>query len=326
MRFGGPPRIKSFNGEEAITSAILDLTQGKQLKLYFISGHGEGSLKDFKVDGFSELASKIERENMSAEELVLVGEESVPSDCDVRVAAGPTRPFIPEEIQKLQAYLGGGGKLLVMLDPLSETNLGSFLAQWGARVTDTIVVDPAKKLPFVDAANLYVNDFSAHEITQKLQNSAVLLFLAREVDAARGGRPGLEATSLLTTSPMGWGETDLTKTTFSFDESVDAKGPVSLAVAVKGPEGTGARMVVIGDSDFAANGQLKNMGNSDFFLNCVNWLGVREKLIAIGPKPFEDIKLQLNRSQMKRVFLFSVVVLPALTLVLGIVVWFRRRR
>lgn len=326
MRFGGPPRIKSFSGEEAITSAILDLTQGKQMKPYFVSGHGEGSLKDLKVDGFSELASKLERENMAAEELVLVGAESVPADCDVLVIAGPTKPFTPEEIQKLQAYLGGGGKLLVMLDPLSETNLGSFLTEWGVHVTDTIVVDPARKLPFVNAANLYVSEFTDHEISRTLQNSAVLLFLAREVDAAKGSRPGLEAMPLFRTSPMGWGESDLTKTTFSFDESVDTKGPVSLGVAVKETKEPGARMVVIGDSDFIANGQIRNMANADLFLNCVNWLAVREKLIAIGPKPLEQVNLVLNRSQMIRVFLFSVVVLPSLVLVLGVVVWFRRRR
>ena len=326
MRYGEAPQIKSFNGEEAVTSAILDLTQGKQVKLYFVSGHGERSLKDFTVDGFSELGGKLERENMAAEEIVLAGAESVPGDCDVLVIAGPTRPFSPDEVTRLDAYAEKGGKILVLLDPLSETNLGLFLRKWGVAASDTIVVDPAKKLPFVDAANLYVNDFTAHEISEKLKNSAVLFFLARAVDVAGGGSPDLEAETLLRTSPGGWGEVDLTKTTFSFDESADKKGPVSLAVAVKEKKEPRARLVVIGDSDFVANGQIRNMANADFFLNCANWLAVREKLIAIGPKKMENVTLSLSSKQMLRVFLVSVAGIPFIGLLLGIVVWFRRRR
>ncbi|MDP8248276.1 MAG: GldG family protein [Candidatus Tritonobacter lacicola] len=326
MRFGAPPRVKSFSGEEAITSAIVDLTEGEQTRLYFTAGHGEGSLKDAGIDGFSELGNKLERENILAAELVLVGQESVPGDCDVLVIGGPTRPFPPEEVNRLDAYMEKGGKLLVLLDPLSETNLISFLKKWGVDTPDTIVVDPARKLPFVDASNLYVQDFTGHEISGSMKNSAVLFILARAVDVAGGRNPDLDAATLLRTSPSGWGEVDFTKTTFSFDESSDRKGPVSLAVAVKEKKEPHARMVVVGDSDFVANGQLRNMGNADFFLNCTNWLAVREKLIAIGPKDMENVKLTFSSAQMLRVFLLCVVILPSLGLVLGIAVWIRRRR
>ena len=47
-------------------------------------------------------------------------------------------------------------------------------------------------------------------------------------------------------------------------------------------------MVVIGDSDFAANSVLGVQGNRDLFLNTVNWLAQQENLIAIRPREPED--------------------------------------
>ena len=38
---GGAPEIKAFHGEEAFTSAILDVTESRVPKIYFTSGHGE---------------------------------------------------------------------------------------------------------------------------------------------------------------------------------------------------------------------------------------------------------------------------------------------
>ena len=45
------PRLKDFKGEQAITSALLELTEGKTNKIYFVGGHGEPDLgaQDLKV-------------------------------------------------------------------------------------------------------------------------------------------------------------------------------------------------------------------------------------------------------------------------------------
>jgi ABC-type uncharacterized transport system involved in gliding motility auxiliary subunit len=120
--------------------------------------------------------------------------------------------------------------------------------------------------------------------------------------------------------------------TFRFDEE-DMKGPVSIGVAVEAnPEKTAGkpiqnvRIVVIGDSDFIANGQIGNLGNASFFLNIVNWLTNREKLIAIGPKIPEQTRVRLNAAQMNHILWFSLLGLPACSVLLGLGVWWRRRK
>jgi ABC-type uncharacterized transport system involved in gliding motility auxiliary subunit len=87
-----------------------------------------------------------------------------------------------------------------------------------------------------------------------------------------------------------------------------------------------ARMVVVGDSDFAVNSYFRAQGNGNLFLNMVSWLAQDEDLIAIRPKPPEDRRVILSQSQQRWLMYLTVFVLPGAVLVAGISVWQRRRR
>jgi ABC-type uncharacterized transport system involved in gliding motility auxiliary subunit len=87
----------------------------------------------------------------------------------------------------------------------------------------------------------------------------------------------------------------------------------------------GTRLVVFGDSDFAGNSSLTLGGNSDLFLNSVNWLAEEEELISISPKPPVSRVLVLSPGQARFLQYSSVIFLPAAVLLVGAVVWWRRR-
>jgi ABC-type uncharacterized transport system involved in gliding motility auxiliary subunit len=131
-----------------------------------------------------------------------------------------------------------------------------------------------------------------------------------------------------------WGETDLKNQNASFDEKSDLKGPLTLAVAVskevqpasEGKPALKARLVVVGDSDFAGIPYFQSQGNGNLFMNMVSWLAQDEDLISIRPKDPVDRKIVLSESQSRMLQLFSLVFLPGAVLVLGIAVWTRRRR
>ena len=86
------------------------------------------------------------------------------------------------------------------------------------------------------------------------------------------------------------------------------------------------RLVVIGDSDFATNAQLTNVGNRDFALAAMQWLTSQEQLIGIGPKPLESIKLNLTASQMSYLFWFSFAGFPSFAFAGGAIMWWLRRQ
>jgi ABC-2 type transport system permease protein len=82
---------------------------------------------------------------------------------------------------------------------------------------------------------------------------------------------------------------------------------------------------VFGDSDFAANGFLGVEGNSDLFLNAVNWLAGQDNLISVRPRDAADRRITMTPDRTRITVLFSVLFLPMLFIGAGIVTWWRRR-
>jgi len=61
-------------------------------------------------------------------------------------------------------------------------------------------------------------------------------------------------------------------------------------------------------------------------MSALNWLLDREELMAIAPKPIEEIKLSLTRKQLNRLFWISIAGIPAIAGVAGLLVWLQRRK
>jgi len=320
----GQPSLKAFTGEEAFTSALISVTQAVQPLMWMTTGHGEKSVDDLEPLGLADLNKYLERENMRVESVTLLEKPAIPQTVNVLIVPGPTRRFVEQEIALVDTYLQQGGRLLALLDPSQDTGLEELLLRWGVQLGHNIVIDPARQLPFVSAANLFVTTYTQHPIVEKMQTLMTLFPLTRSVQPMTDLQ-GLQATALALTSPQGWGETNTDSTTFEFNEETDLKGPVPIATAVSREDESPTRLVVIGDSDFAANGQLGNVGNLDLVLGTLNWLAAQEQRIGIGPKPLESIKLSLTASQMTGVFWFSLTALPGLSILLGLGMWWIRR-
>jgi ABC-type uncharacterized transport system involved in gliding motility auxiliary subunit len=101
-----------------------------------------------------------------------------------------------------------------------------------------------------------------------------------------------------------------------------------LTLAAAGTVKTGGkegRFVAVGSSNWVANNILRFNGNRDLFLNMMNWLSSDEDLISIRPKEPEDRRLMLSRRQMSMIFSSSVIGLPLIVVVAGLMVWWKRR-
>lgn len=324
-----PPK---FKGEEAFTSAILNLTEGKAPAVFFTTGHGEKDVEGTDRMAVSELVKLLRRENCSVNKLQTLQEGDIPAHADALIIVSPRQKFLPVETDKLDVYLQRGGKLLVLLDPLSDSGLEPLLRKWGVEADNNMVLDPVLRLSGAGPTTLVVYGFGVHPITDKLKGSAVLLSLARSVRPAPDA--GDSAVVLLAASKEAWGETDMMSKQAQFDPGKDLQGPVSLGVAVAkkfpgakpGDPAVEARLVVLGDSDFLTNLQLSNGGNMDLFSNAVNWLVSREKMISIGPKIAEVPTVTVNAAQMKMILWFTVIIMPLAAIAAGVAVWYRRRR
>lgn len=349
MQMGGEAQMTGFKGEQLFTSAILQLVEGKKPKILFVTGHGERSLDDRTPRGFAGAQEILGADNFEIEEWASLGKDAVPAGTDLVVIAGPTGTFSPPELNALAAFVDGGGRLLVLLDPtlgqaagagLVNTGLEGWLTRYGVQVGANIVIDPPNGLPFFGPETFFVQSYGDHPIVAPFSQGGLSVFLnlARSVGAA-ANPGGLTVTELMRSSPEGWGETGLGQLENVQKDAADTQGPVPLAVAVERPAPEGGaeaagpnapkplRLVVIGDSDFGANQLLQSRTENQVLLaNAFNWLVEREALLGIPPKKTEQVKLNLTGGQMRTVFLLSLLVLPGLAIVSGALVYFRRRR
>lgn len=335
----GAREMKAFKGEEAFTSAIVAVAEDRQARVYFAAGHGEGSIDSGERGrGFADAKQLLERDNLTVATWESLGKDAVPADADAIIVAGPRTALLGPETAAIEKYIAAGGGVLLLLDPVlpapgappADFGLGTVLSENGIRLGVDIVVDPANALPLVGAETVFANRYGTHPIVRALaaEGLPVILPLARSVTKAENAA---SATMLVETSADGWGETGLANLDSALNKDPgDVPGPVSLAVAAGAPETEKApakkgRLVVVGNSRFAAAGSLGTGGNANLFLNSIHWLTGSEKKIGIAPKTPEQASLSLTQAQVRRISLLAILGMPAMAILLGIWVWYRRR-
>jgi gliding motility-associatede transport system auxiliary component len=328
--------------EAALTNGILKLAKAGAKSVCFTIGEGEADIDDAEgAGGFAEFKKSLEGENYQVKKVNLATEAGVPSDCNILVLAGPTRPLVPHLIQTINDYLDHGGRMLVMLrvpqpdNSIDESALVSLLADWGVKAGTNVIVDQVVRLfagPTL-GLNPLVNSYPPHPITVSFDKQTVFP-MTRTVDPIDPPKAGLTVTPLAQTSDTSWAETDLAglfqKQRASFD-TADTKGPVTVADAVDAnldqlKRGKGdARIVVFGDTDSANNQYLEKFFNRDFIMNSVDWLAGEANSITIRPRTLRASRFSLTIGEFDAVFVLSVLLLPELLLIVGIAVWWERR-
>jgi ABC-type uncharacterized transport system involved in gliding motility auxiliary subunit len=202
------------------------------------------------------------------------------------------------------------------------------LKKWNIQAADNIVLDVSGMGQMFGTGPEYplVSDYGSHAITKDFGHTMSIFPLARAIKVTGGA--GANATPLLTTSENSYAKDKITPgQQIKYEPGKDQKGPLTIgAAASKGLGGKKeARLVVIGDSDFASNGVLKFQRNADLFLNSVNWLAEEEDLISIRPKSATNRSVTMSESQQRTFFWLSVLFMPLAVIGSGIYIWWKRR-
>jgi ABC-type uncharacterized transport system involved in gliding motility auxiliary subunit len=322
--------------EEDLTNAIIKVQRTESKAVYFVQGHGEKDPDNSERGGFASAKAGLEKEGYKAEALNLASEAKVPEDARVLVFAGPRNEPFEKEYEFVNEFLNRGGGVLAMIDPPPAASMASFLKEWHVTPDDDVILDVsgAGRLLGTDPSMPLVLSYRTQAITARMKGQMTFFPLARSIESSGESTGGITTETLFDSSDNSWGETDLKQTEAEFDEKTDRKGPLPMAIAVtkevkpasEDQPAVSARMVVVGDSDFASVPYFDNQGNGDLFLNMVAWLAQEEDLISIRPKAPEDRKVIMSQSQARMLEIFTLVILPGIVLVCGIIVWTRRRR
>lgn len=343
--------------EEDLTNALIKATREKKKILYFLEGHGEGSIDDSGDAGFSTLKAELEKLGYEVKKQTLALSEQFPADADLLVVAGPEKDLLPNELQTVESYINRGGRVMFLVDPETGAALPAFLEKYGFRLANDIVVDTVSRLLGGDYFMPVVSEYETHAVTSRFRY-ATFYPLARSIEQTDTKPAGAVITELAKTSPNSWSERDLKTSEVRFDKDKDKQGPLTIAAVasfkVKPPDSgskpeekpTGAapankagegeagartagekevRLAVVGDSDFLKNRYYGLSGNGNFGANIINWLTEEADLISIQPRTQNPRTINLSPSQMSVMRFVVLYLLPFGTLGLGVYIWLRRR-
>jgi hypothetical protein len=321
-------RPVAFKGEMMFIGALLAVTTPKPFKACFLQGHGEPSLGDSsEAMGYGKFAGILEQNHIQVEPLTLVN-NPVPADCNLLIIAGPKDPIAQHELDQIVQYVTEGGRLLVMFNAYSvnrQTGLEPILANWGVKVASGVIADTNNSY---SGSDVIVSAFGRNPTVNPLTGSSLEMVLPREISRIDPSAPAADGSKVEEIAFSG------PESFLRGHQSTPERRPLPLMVAVEksGVKGVvsergSTRILVIGDSIFLDNQLIDAAANRDFAGYAVNWLLDRTLLLeGLGPKPITEYRIMVSQSQLQKLEWILLGAMPGGVLMLGGLVWLRRRR
>jgi ABC-2 type transport system permease protein len=353
MAFGEGPRVTAFKGEQAITSAMIDLVEGKKNTIGYVTGHKEPSITEPSPltmlnqqpqagSPISVLKTFIENENIKFQELNLFNEPQIPADIKTVMIVGPQYDLSDREIKLLHDFWDKQGRILLLIDPSAKTpKLNAFLNELGVKVNDdrlmAFVRTGIEELALV--RDVQARFFGESPVTKRLANVRALFFggtssITLQPERVRAANIRLQP--LIQAEQGYFAETDY-NTDDQAKLQADAKkaGTAPLTIGVSIEKGGSAdervqmnssRMVVVSNATFIQDNALtQDQQALDFISASANWLLSREQLIGIAPKVPKTLTFSLSEDALRSLRWMILVLIPFVFVVLGTAVWWKRR-
>lgn len=331
-------RTKTLEGaltEPNLTPALASLIRDRKLNAYVVQGHGEAPINGGQGN-LDDAVAELKKRDFNVTVLNLLTQKQIPEDANVLIIPGPKRAFLEPEVKLLETYLSQGKGLLLMLDPGIEAGLDNLLKSWGVTLDKRIVVDASGsgQLMGLGPAIPLVTTYGDHPIAKDFTQGPSFYPLVQAITVTPPSAD-YQSTDLLLTGPQSWAEGDPNQEELQFNAERDRQGPLSVGVAITqklkatatSTEASPiAKLVVIGDSDFATTGPFSKGLNGDVFLNAVTWLGSSQDdaNLSIRPKEQKDRRLELSVTNWRVLVLFGLF-LPLGAFGTATLLWWKRR-
>ncbi len=339
--------------------AALRVLRQRPETICFVTGHGETfrptpdhfhyshveTLKGHETSGAGDVLvadpEQLDRFQLALNEIgfdmrgiVTAATNAIPSDCAVVAEMGPRTAFAPGEADLLAGYLKGGGRLLLLIDPLFPVDAdfeSRLLGAVGLSTEPAIVIDPLNHFR-TDPDKVAVPYYAQHPITRRL---ALTVFpQARPIHVVQPPA-GVNTTVLAASSQDSYRRPP----SAAGGITVAANGPAApnvdrgaeaLAVALEGawPEAQPDkhfRLVFAGTSKFATNEYFPYVSNGELSVAMLRWLADDDAAANLAPQTYDLPQIVLTSRQMRDTFIALEVLLPLTTAFCGVVMWWRRR-
>lgn len=347
--------------DSKVNEALLHVVRA-QRTAYMTVGHGE--LNDPNATWgtgngtqTTQLSAMLRKLNYEVKDLGLMQGlgSDVPEDADLVLMLAPREPLSEEAMGSLDRYLARGGKMFIVLDPLSNAGLGVLENRLGVRFSKVAVTDDKNHLTstrtVADRRLIITTRFSSHASMTTLSrggpNQAIPFINTGSVEKLDLDKsmPTPKRTYVLRSMNESFADEN---NNFQLDEDSETRRMYNLAAAIEldaedqegkergqteGEEQAkeqgyrDMRVMVFADADiFIDLHQLRFSVLSDLFSDAIKWLG-GEEYLAGEIESEKDVLIQHTRSEDVLLFYGTIVGAPLLVLGFGLgIAWWRRNR
>lgn len=336
----------SFLNQQELTNAVLKVSaQGNFRALFITTVDGDGAtmtvLRDILTNQLDWDVQDISLAQLSSpQSTITLNDPNI--DGDIMIIPGGSQPLSEVELGVIQAYLAGGGNLLIMADTnlnddqvslATAANLSAYLeATFGLRFNNDVIVDQTQALqnPLTPVAIDY--DPAAYISTTGIDaaQSITVFDLASSIALAETAPANVITAALVRTGATSYAKADLTAVLNGelARAETDAAGPLVVMAQAENSQ-TGAR-VILASSTALANDQLAvgNVANLSLALNSIVWATNYEDFfqtinVLQASRP-QDQPIVATEGQLATINTF-VIGLPFAVLLIGGALWLLNR-
>ena len=324
--------IRSSRAEEAMTSAILYVTSGEQVRIAVLTGNGMADMTAF-IDLLAANNYDVTEVNLTL--------DALGDNYDLALLLGPQIDLSEDALSKLDAFLyndGAYGKTLFYTADVTQDvlpNLEVFLKEWGVIIGEGAVFETTAERTYryqpYYPVTAYVNENYRDDLIDP--SAPVLMPLARPLDLVYTTQGNHQNEILLEFT-----ETSGVRPPEAVDgftvEQASRWGPMPALILsstlIRGTAGVTqfrSNILVSASTAMLDTFSIQNtsLSNSEYLLNLFNSLLERTDVMTIQPKSLAGETLSITTRQASTLGTLLAGVLPLAILVTGIAIWLARR-
>lgn len=314
--------LTGLKAETKLSAAIANVSTGESVGVAFVAGHSE--------DIPQALTDLVANSNYETSQVVL-GVDEIGDQVRTLVIAGAKRDFSQREVELLDAFMSGGGNLMVFRDPTvgQLPNLDGYLEEWGLKVEDRIVLEPSQQM---DSPLNIIPLFGLSMINQYFSQQSTYLVLPECRQITLTDTNGCLTNEVLRSTSSSYGKDFSQMDTLSRSDD-DISGPFTVAA-------TSERTYTDGEGESqtqyvfltACTGvyqpaylETSSLGNADLVLQVLAYMNDYDTVLNIPTKNLAAPSISISWSS---TVLFAVVfagLLPLGLLIAGVAVYLKRR-
>ncbi|MBE6840844.1 MAG: hypothetical protein E7506_06300 [Ruminococcus sp.] len=331
---------EKYVGENNIAGAIKTVTEGDIANIYFLTGHGEKTIKE----NYTFFEAQTKNANYDLDELNLSSVDAVPEDAKIIYICAPKNDITLSEKEKLMDFMAKGGNISLFLSPNEEkfryTNLEALLGEYNIVIHYDRIYETSSDMCKKDDPTTILFSLTAPDESQTVDlttdlNSLVSSGIYPYITSSRSfglinGKNSavLECNPLMQTAQGQSGYTSCSEPFGGTETDTESTSGLFNLACYSYNKSNNSKLVVFGNADFFDD---ENCGMGYTIipiylsLSSISWMYDSEYNMEIPDKNRAFDYMHFDSEAKANKVLAIFVIAPLCVTLFGVIIWLRRR-